>query len=186
MSFDTAYSKTMEREGFLSNNGADPGGLTFMGISKVFWPSWEGWDLLEASNYKLTDEISGAVKRFYRINFWNRVNGTEIDTVAPEIAEEVFDTAVNMGVSKAISFLQDAMNLLNVTGSLYPDIAVDGQAGQMTIFTLKRYMQYDKPGKTVFVARLLKVLNALQANHYIDQMRKNPKKEQFRGWFDRV
>ena len=176
----------MQNEGLVSNDSVDPGGLTFMGISKVFWPSWEGWDLLEASGYKQTPSIESAVKRFYRLNFWNQILGDDIDSLSNIVAEKLFDTAVNMGVNKAVVFFQDAMNLLNVTGSLYPDIEVDGNIGSKTISTFRRYLSYDSPGKDLYIARLLKVMTILQGHFYIEQMRKYPKKEKFRGWFDRA
>ena len=42
MSFDRAFVTTMQSEGGYVNNPKDPGGETYMGISRNNYPHWQG------------------------------------------------------------------------------------------------------------------------------------------------
>ena len=98
------------------------------------------------------------------------------------VANEVFNTAVNMGVAKAARFLQESLNLLNRNQRTYPDIVVDGWIGPTTIKTLKRLLLSDRTPK-----RLLRLLNVLQGMTYIEIVRRDPTQEKFiRGWLSRT
>lgn len=182
-SFQQALTITLEHEGVDSDHPLDPGGQTYCGISRVYWPNWPGWEIIDHDGFD--DEITRRlldrlVHEFYQTEFWQRVKGDEISARSPAIAAELFDTAVNRGVHAAVVVLQQALNLLNGNQVYYQDIIEDGRPGPRTIVTLQRYLKGSPE------SRLLKVMNALQANHYIDQMRRFPQKEKFRGWFDRV
>jgi len=177
--FDTAFKKTMEHEGpmKLTNHRLDPGGRTFSGISRVHWPDWGGWTLVDMGRL---GEAYLMVAGFYHINFWNKIQGDVVSQSSLKIACEVFDTAVNTSVHKASKILQETLNLLNRNGKEYKDIMVDGNIGPITLIALQMSLSTN-PEK-----RILKVLNFLQNEHYISLMRKYPEKEEFRGWFDRV
>ncbi len=94
--FKTAFMRTKEIEGGekLTNDLYDPGGKTFCGISKVYWPEWEEWKVLDGEK----GNISEQVESFYRVNFWHRVQGDKLASISPDLSYEVFDTAVNVGV----------------------------------------------------------------------------------------
>jgi len=64
------------------------------------------------------------VKAFYKENYWDKFLGDEINS--QEIADEIFDTSVNMGVERAVKFLQKALNYLNRDELLYLNLVVDG------------------------------------------------------------
>jgi lysozyme family protein len=97
------------------------------------------------------------------------------------LANELFDTGVNLSVEKSIVFLQMALNALNRNGQLYSDIAEDGAFGKNTLNTLNTYLKTDS------AELIYKIMNILQGAHYIDGMRKNTIKEKYaRGWLDRV
>ena len=131
---------------------------------------------------KVLDEsrpLQVLVKRLYRELFWNPLLGDEIDR--QEIADELFDTAVNMGKSRAVKFLQASLNALNRNGKLYSDLVVDGRMGSMTLMAITFYLRSDT------VDLLLKLVNVLQGAHYIRRMKQSPVQEKFaRGWFKRV
>lgn len=185
--FDSAYNKTMGYEGGYAHDPDDVGGETYKGISRKYNPSWSGWKVIDAaksqSNFpKCLDSNSDllvSVKSFYKAGYWD-VN--LLDSVNnQEVAEEMFDTGVNLGPAKAALFLQQALNLLNRNENFYPDIVADGKVGKITLTTLEYYLRYDK------VDYLLKVLNILQGMHYIEFMKKSPIQEKFaRGWLSRV
>ncbi len=185
--FEEAFLKTMGHEGKYANDPLDFGGETYMGVSRRYWPDWDGWYIIDSlksdPNFSsiLNDniELNNKVKSFYKINFWNTFLGDNIND--QNIADELFDTGVNMSVYTAVKFLQKALNLLNNNGKRYPDIAEDGKIGPNTLNTLESYMrQKDK-------SYLLKVMNILQGCHYIESMERCSSQERFAfGWMDRV
>ena len=61
--------------------------------------------------------------------------------VAPELAEELFDTGINMGTGTAIGFLQRALNALNRNGRDYADLAVDRRIGPATLGALDAFLR---------------------------------------------
>ena len=185
--FDSAYAKTMGFEGGYANDPEDVGKETYKGISRVYNPSWPGWKIVDEKksdpNFpKCLDTdiiITTSVKSFYKANYWD-VNLLDSFT-DQDIAEEMFDTGVNLGVSRAATFLQQSLNYLNRNENLYPEIVEDGKIGKKTMETLAFYLKYDKP------IYLLKILNVLQGMHYLNYMKKSPTQEKFaRGWFSRV
>ncbi|MBP6111710.1 MAG: hypothetical protein KA482_04945, partial [Sphingobium sp.] len=100
--------------------------------------------------------------------------------LSPAIAEELFDTGVNMGPGVAAEFLQRALNALNDQGRLYPDIAVDRDIGPATMRSLKAFL--DRRGAEG-VAVLAVALNCLQGERYIALAEKRQANEAFLfGW----
>ncbi len=184
IAFTSAFARTMKIEGRYSNDKVDPGGETYRGISRVYWPGWYGWAFVDTSNFGT--DLYRLVEEFYLVNFWNQIQGDKLAEISPEIAEEVFDSSVNMGIVKGVSILQDALSLLNNNGRIYPDLMLDGQVGWKTLESLRIYCASRPPTKEMAIARLLRVMNCLQGGHYIEQMRKYPDREKFRGWFDRI
>lgn len=184
--FEAAYAATMRIEGGYANNPADKGGETYKGISRKNFPQWEGWkivDLAKRTAPNSIDKVLAAdkdlqllVRKFYKANFWD-VN--RLDEVTNQvIAEELFDTGVNMGTGKAARFLQESLNLLNRNQKNYKDIAVDGIVGPQTLTLTNNH-----PDKVA----LYKMLNLMQGERYLDIMRNAPDQETFAyGWLDRV
>lgn len=184
--FNQAFEKTMGHEGGYVNDSTDRGGETYKGISRVHFPKWQGWpilDLLRAqhglgliNHYAgKNNELQVLVRSFYRENFWtpNRLN----DIPHQKIAEEMFDTGVNMGIGIAARFLQEALNLCNNDGKLYPDISVDGKIGPKTLSSIDRADR----------SRLFKTMNLLQGERYINILRRNGTQEKFwGGWLNRI
>jgi len=189
--FEEAYKKTMHDEGGYSNNPADVGGETYKGVSRRYHPDWKGWNIIDKHKADTSsdslffralsddDTLELLVRAFYKKKFWNRFLGSLIPN--QQIAEELFDNAVNLGVHRSVLFLQEALNLLNRNQRNYKDILEDGIIGSETLNTLKTYLSIDKP------KYLLKIMNILQGMHYISYMKKSPTQEIFaRGWLERV
>lgn len=186
--FQTAFNKTMEHEGFVSFDHY--GGETFMGISRVYWPDWEGWEIIDkvtmdGGKLSVQTDLPFLVRKFYRQTFWNTFRGDDVAEINKAVAIELFDTAVNLGVHRAVAYLQDALNLLNRNERCYPDMVVDGILGPKTLGNLRIYMTQN-PKSEIKETILLNVMNTLQGSEYIRLMRANPLKERFRGWFNRV
>lgn len=185
--FDKAFNKTMANEGGYSFDPADVGGETFKGISRVYHPQWPGWKIIDSAksssdfpkNLNSDEDLQQMIRAFYKKNFWDTIQLDEIDS--QKIGEELFDTAVNMGISRAGKFLQRALNYLNKNEELYDDLDDDGKVGEKTLDALDIILERGEE------ALLYKILNVLQANHYLEYMYKSPTQEKFaRGWFSRV
>jgi len=176
--FETAFLATMEHEGFgkLTDNKVDPGRQTYSGISRVYWPDWAGWDFIIRGEHP----PAKVIESFYRVNFWNRIQGNRLAEISPGVAYEIFDTSVNVGVTGAVKFLQTAYNIAR--GTYDDDLLVDGKLGQRTISALDRYMS-SRPGSKELNEEIL--LNCMNGEQYIFY-KGNPKHKVFRGWFTRV
>lgn len=181
--FEPAFDGTSGIEGGHVDDPDDTGGETYMGISRKWNPNWSGWAIIDAqknlpnfpANLATAAGLYDKVKAFYRSDYWEVLKGDQIPSQA--VAEELFDTAVNVSKETAVKFLQDALNALNRNEKIYDDMKVDGGIGPITIAALTRYLEDDEDDL------LLTVMNGLQLNYYIEVMRRNPVKEKFaRGW----
>ena len=171
-------------EGLYSDHPVDPGGETYRGISRVYWPDWPGWKIIDSNNIDndvTKRDLDRLVTEFYRVNFWNRFQGDKVAEISQKIATELLECGVNLDVPHAVKILQEALNLLNLNQRLYRDIVIDGRLGGITLSALAQCLKGDKAER-----RLLRVMNVLQGAHYVAQMNTYPEKEIFRGWFDRV
>ena len=183
--FKKALAATLEHEGGYAFVG---GHETYKGIDRTWWPSWEGWfDIDEWKTGKIDERkrdklLDSEVSSFYEVNFWDRFQGDAVAEISENVAIELFDTAVNIGVAFAVRFLQTALNMQNQMGKVYADIPVDGKLGRGTLNTLKRYLE-TQPGSREDNERIL--LNCMNGEQYI-YYKGNAQHERFRGWFRRV
>jgi len=92
--FDRALTFVLKHEGGLVDDKDDTGGLTNLGISIRAHP-----ELSREEIKTLTPQKAGAI---YRKSYWSPISG---DNLPWPLCLAVFDTAVNMGVSRALSFL---------------------------------------------------------------------------------
>lgn len=185
--FFEAYTRTMyiEGQGKLTNDQLDPGGMTFSGISRVHWSSWGGWPLIDAwlrqpKGTAMPVELERLTLEFYRVNFWQRIQGDELAKLSPDIAFEVFDTAVNLDVPDAVRFLQEGYNVAR--GEHWSDLLADGKLGPKTLEAIRIYL-VSAPGTRKDNLDIL--LNCMNGEQYIDY-KGNPRRRRFRGWFKRV
>jgi len=184
--FDIAFKITMGFEGGYANDPDDTGGETIFGITRRDWPNSLIWARVDAlkKQYGLIKAIPimnadaqllKIAKSLFRKNYWDINNGDQIKN--QDIANELFDTSVNMGTGTAARFLQRAINLSNKNHTAYKDIAVDGRIGNETLKALSL-----ANSKLVF-----KIMNVLQGARYIEIMEHTPSQEKFAlSWFSRV
>lgn len=144
--FEIAEEITGRFEGGYANNKADRGGETFAGIARNHWPKWEGWNIIDRykddyarSNKKLSlatwvnnsakvrsEPIGLLISKFYKDNFWDVL---KLDYLTDQqLANSVYDFAVNSGTYRASTTLQNAVN---DTGLV--KLVVDGKIGPKTI-----------------------------------------------------
>jgi len=191
--FKIAFAHTSANEGGYVFDKDDAGGETYRGVARRFNPSWKGWRIIDHSksdnpnitNKKLTsllsknEKLQDHVGLFYKRAYWDKFWGDEVPD--QDIANELFDTSVNLGVRRAVKFVQESVNLLNRNQKNYKDTEIDGYFGRGTLKVIQQYLAIDNS------ASLLKIMNTLQGMHYINYMRKNPTQEKYaRGWFKRT
>lgn len=189
--FEIAYGETELHEGGYVHDPLDRGGETYSGISRKYHPQWEGWQTIDRIKRNHPNDFTRHVnnshglialaKDFYRTQFWQPILGNEIRDQS--IANKVFDTAVDQGTATSIQYLQASLNLLNRNQLDYPDIAVDRKMGPRTLAALNDFLKLEK-GQPDY---LLKLLNLMQANRYVELMERDPTQQKFaRGWLNRV
>lgn len=183
--FELAHKITSSIEKGWANDPCDNGGETYAGIARNFHPKWEGWKIIDSfkANMKLKHgqyipnfELDEMVEDFYKEKYWDVNHLDEIED--QDVANELFDTGVNMGTGIAAAFLQEALNLLNRNQRDFNDLTVDGKIGKITLSVVNLFPHQKA---------LLKTLNGLQFCRYKSICERNPEQEKFfRGWLLRV
>lgn len=174
MNIEQFLIELIKREGGYVNNPADRGGATRYGITEAV-ARQNGY------NGQMKNFPDYLAREIYRKQYWISPRFNQVNEISPLIAEELLDTGVNCGTGFAKPTLQRALNLLNNQGKGgWPDLAVDGVYGPVTLAALKTLLvKRGKEGEKT----LLKVLNILQGNRYIEICERNPSQEQFFfGW----
>jgi lysozyme family protein len=166
--FDEALAFTLKWEGGYSLDSSDPGGETYCGISRVNHPDWPGWSWLdgeglgEHGTYLNDESLRLFVRDIYRDEFWTPLR---CDDMPGNVATAVFDTAVNVGKSRASRWLQGAVGVVQ-----------DGAIGPKTIAAVNA--SPDEAIRGVITSR---------SDHYVLIVAKNPALRKFmRGWTNRV
>ena len=95
MNFDEAFTKLIGHEGGYVSNPLDKGGETKYGICKRSYPQLEISSLTEYD-----------AKVIYKRDFWDKCRCADLPA---EVRFDVFDGAVNSGVSQSIKWLQRAI-----------------------------------------------------------------------------
>lgn len=113
--FHLAIGTVLRHEGGYCNDAADCGGETKYGICKRSYP--------QLDIGKLTMEEAAAI---YERDFWRPLRLSEIGS--QEVATKVLDSAVLIGKSRAVKFLQRAVQ--KAGGGIVP---VDGGMGPQTV-----------------------------------------------------
>ena len=182
--FLKAFIKTGGHEGGYADDPIDRGGETYRGISRRYHPGWSGWEIVDT--YKddlhfpdildMDDDLVFRVEQFFQERFWDVNKLGYLDSQA--LAEELYDTGVNLGAGRAADFLQLALNLTNRRGRDYPDLVRDGIIGTVTIRVANNHEN---------IRNVIKSVNILQGAHYIEQCKILPSQERyFNGWLERV
>lgn len=124
--FKTAHQFVERWEGGYSRHPSDRGGETYLGISRKAHPTWEGWAFLEQGDKAIARDKA---EQLYRTEYWEPIQGDKYDS--QRLATIVYQCAVNVGVRRAIRWLQEVL-LSHSKGW----IAVDGIMGPKTLHKL--------------------------------------------------
>ena len=162
------------REGAYSNHPSDRGGETMWGMT-----------IAVARRYGYRGPMRDMPRReAFRIASERYLIEPHIIDVIPHsvaIAEELFDTGVNMGVSWPGIFLQTALNRMNRRGRDFANVKIDGDIGSETLRALAAFLRVRRAqdGEAV----MLKALNILQGARYFDITPEDDQNEDFFfGW----
>ncbi|AWN54703.1 glycosyl hydrolase 108 family protein [Methylobacterium sp. 17Sr1-1] len=117
--FERALSLVLTHEGGWSDDPADPGGATNLGVTIGTLSLWLGRPATRAEVRALTP---GSVAPLYRRRFWDGIQG---DALPAGLDYALFDFAVNSGPKRAVIGLQRALGL-----------ADDGRLGPVTLAAL--------------------------------------------------
>lgn len=126
--FEEAYKRTSKFEGGYVNDPQDAGGETYNGISRKANPAWEGWKIVDEQKKKSNfpsnlksrkNELDNMERSLYKSNYWDKVWGDKIKL--QEVANDMYDTAVNMGVSMSIKLSERQFELVE-TGKMSNDL----------------------------------------------------------------
>ena len=159
--FNVAIQIVLKNEGGCVNNPNDPGGETNFGISKRSYPNVDIANLTadQASAIYLSD--------FWNPNFYGLINDQNI-------ANKVFDFAVNAGASVANKYLQDSYNNYPCVND---KITVDGSIGPVTL----------KAINGVDPVILLGIFKSNIATYYRQLVVQNSRNREFlKGWLHRA
>lgn len=115
--FQTAQQKLSFAERGYANYSKDRGGETYAGISRRFWPGWEGWRIIDSlkkeksfpKNLTKDPHLGRLVEEFYEEVFWF---GMKLHRVNSQIiAENLYLFGVNAGKRQAIRLAQRVLGL---------------------------------------------------------------------------
>lgn len=170
-------NEVVKREAGYVNHPADKGGPTNFGITQAVAREYGFFgdmrDLPEATAIKIYDE-----------EYWQHIRLDDVQNFSLDLANFLFDFAVNSGVVNATEQLQRLLNSLNHCEDFYPDIDVDGGLGQQTLSALD--MLVSRRGLDGLKV-LEKSINALRIAYLVDVTESKESQEQFTfGWLLRV
>ena len=158
--FYKALERTLGFEGGFSDNPNDSGGRTMHGLSEKWFPeAWEDGP-----------PTLSVARLIYREHFWLPLRCNLLNS--QNIANELFDTAVNIGLHKAVVILQQSINMLRGDDDV-PPLTEDGRIGPLT---LKSANEFDNES---LEKALFNFMNYMQAARYISLHNR----VFLRGWF---
>lgn len=171
--WDQRITALFGREGAYSDDADDRGDATAWGITEA---------VARAFGYAgaMRDLSREQAASIYRHRYVMQPRLDQLEPIDSALAGRLFDIGVNCGASVGIRFLQRALNVLNRGGALFPDIAVDGGLGAVTLAALRAFIAArGDDGRRV----LLGMVAAQHSVRYVEIAERNASQEAFEfGW----
>lgn len=177
MSFAKAMREVRKSEGGYVFDPQDPGGETYCGVARKFFPKWDGWDIIDRVkknagrklrvNEKINDPaLNTLINQFYYKYFWKPLRCDQIKNQI--ISEHLFDCGINLGKRSAVKFFQKSYNQ---ESDRRGKLVVDGLIGPNTIKAIN-----SKPNFENFLVET-------RIELYFSKCRARPYKYKYiRGW----
>lgn len=161
------------REGAYSDDAEDRGGATAWGITEA---------VARAFGYAgaMRDLTRAQAAMIYRSRYVVQPRFDQVQPIDGTLAARLFDIGVNCGPAVGVRFLQRALNVLNRDGLLFPNLAIDGSIGAITLAALRTVIaQRDDDGRRVIAGMVV----AQQSVHYLELAERDPSQKVFEfGW----
>lgn len=172
VTFENAIEYVLEREGSeFVNNPRDPGNATKFGITLRTLKQWSP----SANTEDVKALTQDGAKIIYRKLYWP--NAPYEKLVSQDIANYLFDCAVNMGLAAGVKIAQRALMAVNGKYNYVKDDAVLGQA---TLSALNDV-------NNIANSKLLIAMRSERAGYYREILAKNPLEIVFaKGWMQRA
>ncbi|HXH54259.1 MAG TPA: glycosyl hydrolase 108 family protein [Gammaproteobacteria bacterium] len=175
--FNLAISFVLKHEGGLSNNLADPGGITNYGVSLRFLKALGNnlppgviideqptVDAFDVRNMNIAE-----ARLLYKQDWWDKYQYGNINDQF--LANKVFDIAINIGPAEAAKLLQKACSQLGSS------LEVDGMLGSQSFTVINK----------LNASNLLTEFCKNVTFYYQALVKNNPNLSQFlQGWLNRV
>lgn len=170
-----------------TNIKEDRGGKTKFGVIEKTFLEPEFAAIRKKHNiHRIEDITYDCAWDFYEHGWWNRLRLDDILNIHPLIAERLLDIGINSGRGTAAMYLQRIVNLFNDNQKLYPDIAVDGGIGNVTISTLRTLINLRRKDPNV-IKNIVLQLYVLQGAQWFNQAERDKTQEKFSwGWSNRA
>ena len=174
MSIDSTIDGTIGKEGAYSNHPSDRGGPTKWGITERV-----------ARKHGYTGDMRDLPRaeavRIYRAAYVIAPGFDKVAEISPAVAEELFDTGVNMGPDVPARWFQEWLNVFNQRGRDYADINEDADIGPGTLKAFRAFRAKRGPAEADRI--MLLALNSDQGARYKQLARSRPANEDFvYGW----
>ncbi len=192
--FEIAYAPLKDFEGGYDNDPDDRGGETYAGIARKFFPSWQGWkiiDKIKRSNQskaainqaaKADHLLRDYVRAWYKTTWFDALGLGELPQ---PLANEIFEQSVNLGKSgsgKKVQIICNAYNYQPGAKKLFADLKVDGAIGPKTLAALKIILANKANAES-----LVHALNCMQGAHYLELAAKKFTQRKYTvGWMKRT
>lgn len=157
MNIDKIIDNVIAAEKGFVDHPNDRGGPTNFGITQA---------VARANGFHghMRDLPISFARKIYRDRYIVIPRFDKIIDIDADIGEELVDTGVNMGPSRAAEFLQRWLNGFNNDGSRYADLFVDGRLGPLSFAALKAFLNWrGQEGRRV----LYNALNCTQGARYL-------------------
>lgn len=171
--FQPALERTMKFEDFNKSGvvtGEPNGGRARFGINEKYHP-----DLPEEFWTGPADDALSLAESILEREYWEKPKLAQIEN--QDVANKVFDMAVNMGVGQAAIYAQRAVNHLHQIGQLPASVKEDGALGPKSFEAIN----------AANPVRLITVLREISESHYRHLAAVNPKQlPNLPGWLRRA
>ena len=181
VTFEDVIDETLKHEGGYVNDSNDRGGMTFMGISRRWFPEEPIWQHIDEAlaagddPNSLIQDLSPDVEAFYRREFWDKWFCEQIPSI---IRHRHFDFTVNGGQQSSTRILQKLANAFCNTG-----IDEDGLVGPATRSAIGELAALDDE----MVEVLDIAYRSLQGEHFLNICASDASQRKFLlGWLRRA